>query len=144
LLGAGAAYGSDEYAVLSPDGRVHPYPRRLEIREGLGRDRLSATELGAETFVASLPVAAVAHLRYQSGSGDQVEPISAGAAVLRLFGNTLCAQSRPTEAIDALTAATRGIRAVSGSRGEATSAVPAIRDLITGRQHQFTKMGVPA
>lgn len=130
LLGAGAVYGSDEYAVLSPDGRVHPYPRRLEIRDGAGRDRVSAADLGAATFAGPLPVAAVAHLRYEPGSGYRVEPISAGVAVVRLFGNTVCAQTRATEALDALVAATDGIRAVAGSRGEAAFTVPAIRALV--------------
>lgn len=131
LLGAGAAYGSDEYAVLSPDGRVLPYPRRLEIRDRPGRNRPSAAELGAATFAEPLRVAAVAHLGYQPESGYQVEAISAGTAVLRLFDNTVCAQSRAVEALDALAAATRGIKAVAGSRGEAASAVPAIMALVS-------------
>jgi hypothetical protein len=129
LLAAGAAYGSDEYAVLGPDGRVHPYPRPLEVRDGAVRTRVPAARLGAATLSGPVPVAAVAHLRYQPGSGYLVEPISAGAAVLRLFDNTVCAQSRAAEALDALVAATRGIRAVAGCRGEAASAVPAIRAL---------------
>lgn len=131
LLQAGAVYGSDEYAVLSPDGRVHPYPRPLEIRNGAGRSRVPAARLGAATFAGPLPVAAVAHLRYQPGSGYQAEPISAGAAVLRLFDNTVCAQTRAAEAMDALAAATRGIRAVAGHRSETATAVPAIRALLS-------------
>ena len=131
LLKAGAAYGSDEYAVLTPDGRVCPYPRRLEIRDGPGRNRPSAAELGAATFAEPLPVAAVAHLRYQPESGYEVEAISAGTAVLRLFDNTVCAQSRAVEALDTLAAATHEIRAVAGSRGEAASAVPALRTLVS-------------
>lgn len=131
LLRAGAAYGSDEYAVLTPDGRVHPYPRPLHIRNGATRHRTSAADMGATTFTGPLPVAAVAQLRYQPGSGYRVEPISAGAAVLSLFDNTVCARSRPTEALDTLMAATNGIRAVAGSRGEAASAVPPIRALVS-------------
>jgi hypothetical protein len=130
LLAAGAAYGSDEYAVLSPDGRVHPYPRPLEIRDGAVRNRVPAARLGAATLAGPVPVAAVAHLRYQPGSGYQADSVSAGVAVLRLLDNTVCAQSRAAEALDALVAATQGIRAVAGCRGEATSAVPAIRALI--------------
>src|SRR5438445_462151 len=33
LVRAGATYYSDEYAVFDAQGRVHPYPRRLAIRE---------------------------------------------------------------------------------------------------------------
>jgi hypothetical protein len=130
LLRAGACYGSDEYAVLSPDGRVHPYARRLQIRNGVGRYRTSAAEMGATTFAEPLPVAAVAQLRYEPGSEYRADPISAGAAIQRLFDNTVCARSRAAEALDVLMAATGGIRAVAGSRGEAVSAVPAITALV--------------
>lgn len=131
LLRAGAVYGSDEYAVLSSDGKVHPYPRPLYMRNGAGRERTSPSELGAATFAEPLPVAAVAHLRYEPDSQYLVEPISAGVAVLRLFDNTVGAQSRAEEALDALIAATDGIRAVDGVRGEAELAVPKIRTLIS-------------
>jgi hypothetical protein len=131
LLGAGAAYGSDEYAVLTPDGRVHPYPRPLQIRNGGERHSTSAAELGAATFTGSLPVAAIAQLAYQPGSEYRAEPITTAGAVLALFDNTVCARSRASEALDALVAATDGIRAVAGTRGEAASAVPAIRVLVS-------------
>jgi hypothetical protein len=131
LLQAGATYGSDEWAVLSPDGLVHPYPRPLHIRNGAERHRTSAAELGAATFCGPLPVAAMAHLRYRPGSGYEAEHISPSAAVLRLFDNTVCARSRAPEALDTLVAATNGIRAVDGSRGEAAAAVPALRTLLT-------------
>ena len=36
LLRAGAEYFSDEFAVLDTEGRVHPYPRRLSIRQPEG------------------------------------------------------------------------------------------------------------
>lgn len=132
LLRAGAAYGSDEYAVLAPDGMVHPYPRPLQIRTGYGqRTPTPAAGLGALAFTGPLPVAAVAQLRYQRGTGWATEPITAGTAVLRLLDNTVCARTRSREALDALIAATRSSRAVAGTRGEATAAVPAIRDLVS-------------
>jgi hypothetical protein len=135
LLRAGAAYGSDEWAVLSPDGLVHPYPRPLHVRDG-ARDgyvfsRVPAAELGAAPFAGPLPVAAVADLGYRPGSDYRAEPISAGKAVLRLFDNTLCARTRAPEALDALMAATSRIQAVAGIRGEAASAVPPIRALVS-------------
>jgi hypothetical protein len=131
LLQAGAAYGSDEWAVLSPDGLVHPYPQPLYMRTPAGFSRVTAAELGAAPFTEPLPVAAVAHLRYQPGSPYQAEPISAGMAVLRLLDNTLCARTRGPEALDALMAATDGTVAVDGFRGEADSAVPALQALLS-------------
>lgn len=42
LLAHGAAYYSDEYAVLDDAGRVHPFPRTLHIRERSGQTRRSS------------------------------------------------------------------------------------------------------
>jgi hypothetical protein len=124
LLRAGASYGSDEYAVLSADGLVQPYPRPLAIRGPQRRDRVPAAELGAATFTGPLPIAGVAVLRYQEAASWQVAPISPGVTVLRLLDNTVCAQSRPREALDALVAATATSWAIEGARGDAEVAVP--------------------
>lgn len=130
LLRAGATYGSDEYAVLDASGQVHPYPRPLAIRGDGGRDRVPAADLDAATFTEPLPVAAVAELRYVEGASYDVEALSAGRAVLRLFDNTLCAQSQPEAALDALVAATAAARAVSGVRGEAEMATQPLLALL--------------
>jgi hypothetical protein len=122
LLRSGAAYGSDEYAVLDAEGRVRPYPRPLSIRENGRRIGRTAAELGAATFSDPQPVGAVAVLRYVPGRRYQVELISAATAVLRLFENTICAQSRPEPALDALIAAVHGAQTVEGVRGDADEA----------------------
>ena len=44
-------------------------------------------------------------------------------AVLGLLANTVCARSRPDEALDAALAIARSARAVAGPRGEAADAV---------------------
>jgi hypothetical protein len=94
------------------------------------RRRVTAAELGAPTFVDPLPVAAVAELQFEPESGYAVEPISPGTAVLRLFDNTVCAQSRSEAALDALVAATTDVKAVAGTRGEAAETVVHLRDLV--------------
>ncbi len=130
LLRAGAIYGSDEYAVLSADGLVLPYPRPLSLRGQAARTRVTASELGAATFAQALPVAAVAELRYVPDCGFDVQPMSPGTTVLRLFDNTVCAQSRPETALDALVAASADVRAVAGNRGDADTAVAPLRALM--------------
>jgi hypothetical protein len=137
LLRAGATYGSDEYAVLDADGRVRPYPRPLAIRgDGFLRSRVPAADLGAATFTDPIPVAAVAELRYVAGSAYEVEPLSPGRAVLRLFDNTLCAQSRAEAALDALVATTSGARAIAGVRGDVEQAVAPLLELLNAADHQ--------
>src|SRR5205823_9671727 len=45
LVRAGATYYSDEYAVVDPQGRVHPYPKPLSLREnGAARGKKYAME----------------------------------------------------------------------------------------------------
>ena len=51
LLRAGATYYSDEYALLDESGRVHPFARKLSLRQPDGARplRCTANELGAPT-----------------------------------------------------------------------------------------------
>jgi hypothetical protein len=129
LLQAGAAYGSDEYAVLRPDGRVQAYPRPLALRDD-PRRRVSAAELGAQSFEGALPVAAVAVLQFVPDATWDVEPISPATAVLRLLDNTVCAASRPDDALAAVTALAADVVAVEGVRGAASDAATALLELL--------------
>ncbi|WP_157871812.1 hypothetical protein [Gloeothece verrucosa] len=69
LVKAGAIYYSDEYAVIDRDGLVHPYPRPLCIREGVGeqikRRKCSVEELGGQAGTDPIPVGLVVHTKYQ-------------------------------------------------------------------------------
>lgn len=129
LLRAGAQYGSDEYALLTPDGRVRAYPRPLAIR-GEERRRVDATEFGARTFDDALPIGVIAVLRYSATEPAAITPISPATAVLRMFDNTVCASSRPAEAFDALVEACKHAEAVEGTRGEAHDVTGTLRSLI--------------
>lgn len=129
LIDAGAQYGSDEYALLTPAGTVLPYPRPLALR-GDVRRRIAAAELGAATFEGPLPVGAIAALRYSATETPAIAPMSAATAVLRLFDNTVCARSRPVEAFDVLVACCRDVAAAEGTRGDAASTVPLLRTLL--------------
>jgi hypothetical protein len=126
LLRAGAEYLSDEYAVLDADGLVHPYPRRLRVRQNGKWTRLAADELGARTVEGPRRLDLVARLRYDP-SGAGWTALSRARGVLEVLDNTVCAQSRPQEAMDAVTAALAGVTVVAGTRGEADEAA---RDLI--------------
>ncbi|MDT4937951.1 MAG: hypothetical protein QOG80_1622 [Pseudonocardiales bacterium] len=136
LLRCGADYGSDEYAVLSPDGTVQAYPRPLALR-GETQRRVAATDLGAATFTGALPVAAVAALRYVPGGPLDIAPMTPATAVLRLFDNTVCASSRPELSFETLVALGRGIVAVEGVRDEAADVVPALMTLLRARHHSM-------
>ena len=130
LLEAGAAYGSDEYAVLDAFGRVHAYPRTLSIRDEFSRRRVSAAEYGATVISTPLPVAAIAALTYQPDAVYDAHEITPATAVLRLLDNTVCAMSRPDDALTAAVAAARDATAIEGPRGDAAAAAEQLLALL--------------
>lgn len=131
LLRLGADYGSDEYAVLDAEGRVHAYPRPLRLRTADSRPRVPAAEFGAAVFVGSRTVAAVASVQHEVGADLTLRPLSAGSAVLRLFDNTVCAASRPAESLDVLVRATAApFDGLEGVRGEARAAGPKVLNVL--------------
>jgi hypothetical protein len=127
LVRAGATYYSDEYAVFDAQGRVHPYPRRLSLREQgfmTGRPRrCSPEELGGHSGVAPLPVGLVVVTEYQAGARWRPHPMSAGPTVLALLANTVPARSRPAAALTALRHVVTQATTLKGKRGGAEELV---------------------
>lgn len=121
LLKAGATYYSDEYAVLDERGHVHPYARRLALRQPNGQPtrRCSAADLDSAVGTKPLPVALVALVRYRSGAAWQPQALSTGKAVLELIPNTLPTQRRPEQALTALNQVARHAVTLKGWRGAA-------------------------
>lgn len=119
LVRAGAAYWSDEYAVLDATGRVRPYARPLSIRpyDGGPARRVPVSAYGGAAGRGAAPVGLVAHLQH-TGLQDLAE-VSPGTSVLHLLDNTVPARSRPGAVLTALTAAAAGAVTLSGTRGDA-------------------------
>jgi hypothetical protein len=121
MVRAGATYYSDEYAVFDPQGRVHPYPTPLSLREaGAARpQRLPAEALGRPVGVVPLPVGLIVASRYHPGARWRPRRLSPGEAILALLAETVAARSRPAAALAALRQAVSGAVALRGRRGEA-------------------------
>ncbi len=121
LLKAGADYYSDEYAVLDAQGLVHPYPRRLSIREadGVARRRLTAEDLGSRTGVEPLPVGMIAITKFQPNANWSGRPVSAAKAALALFNNAVAAQHQPQTCLSTIQSALSGAVCLQGARGDA-------------------------
>ena len=125
LVKAGAVYYSDEYAVLDQRGRVHPYPRPLQIRaEETGAQRRHPVEtLGGRAGRAPLPVALVVASRYRQGAKWRPRRLTAGQGVLELLAQTVSARSRPEKAFAALERIATRALVLKGARGEASEMV---------------------
>ncbi len=128
LVKAGATYYSDEYAVFDANGLVHPYPRRLSIRQRNGGrvQRCPVEELGGESGTEPLSVGMAIYTRYQSGVQWCPNPISPGQAVLALLDNTVVARLRPDFALPILAHAVSSALSIEGERGEADDTAIAI------------------
>jgi hypothetical protein len=129
LVQAGATYFSDEYAVLDADGRVHPYARRLSIRNGsAATQERPVSELGGVAADQRAEVSAVVITRYRPGAEWLPRHLLAGQGVLALLANTVPAQERPRESLQALSRAVSGATILEGDRGEARDLVPRLLD----------------
>lgn len=128
LLRAGATYYSDEYAVLDARGRVHPYPRKLSLRENgsLLGTKVSPEMLGARSGEKPLPVSLVAVTEYREGARWRPGRLSPGRAVLALLAHAVPARRRPAFALATLRTVVADALVLKGVRGEADEVAEAL------------------
>ncbi len=121
LLRAGATYYSDEYAVLDPNGLVHPFARPLSIRSVQGNRvrRCRPEDLGSESGVEPLPVGLIAVTKYLPRARWRPRLLTAGQAILALLEDTLSAQLDPEGALHVLQKVVASARILKSPRGEA-------------------------
>jgi hypothetical protein len=125
LVEAGAAYYSDEYAVLDADGRLHPYARPISIRttsNGASEERKVGEHGGIEGRRPA-DVAVVLLTRYRPGAVWRPTRKSTGEGVLSVLANTVPARARPQESLRALSSAIRSAIVLEGDRGETSDIV---------------------
>lgn len=126
MVRAGAAYYSDEYAVLDGRGRVHPYPKPLSVRDSAGGKaaRCRVEALGGHAGVKPLPVGLVIVSQYKPGTAWRPRHLSPGYGVLALLANTVSARRQPATALTTLQQVATGATVIKGGRGEADEVAP--------------------
>lgn len=123
LVRAGAAYVSDEYAVIDADGLVHPFARRLSVREPAGRREVPVAEIGGTAVTEPLPIGLVAAVNFVSGADWRVAPGDQGACARALIANAVAAQVRSAEVLAVTALIARSAPFVEGVRGDASRAI---------------------
>lgn len=120
LVQAGAEYYSDEYAILTEEGRVIPYQTPIALRTPDGR------RLIAESWKSppERPVDAILVLQYDRDSSFEIQPCSPGNALLELMAHTLTARFQPALVLGILNRVAGGCPAWKGLRGEADATLP--------------------
>jgi hypothetical protein len=128
LVRAGAAYYSDEYAVFDSRGRVHPFPKPLEIREkgDTRQSKVTVEELGGQSGTQPLPVGLVVMTQFKAGAKWRPRKLSPGKGVLELLSNTVSARREPEKALVTLQHVVASAEVVKGARGECRDIVKSI------------------
>ncbi len=126
LVEAGAAYYSDEFAVLDKEGRVHPYPRPLSIRGHNGQPgrEIAVEELGGQIGIEPLPVGLIVVTEYQPDAAWQPRKLTPGQALLALMDNTVAARRNPAHSMPILKQAVTGAITLKSKRSEAGEVAP--------------------
>ncbi len=125
LVCAGATYYSDEYAVLDLQGRVHPYPQQLGIRQpGLMVQKHYPVEaFGGVVGTKPLPVGLVIVSKYREAARWRPTQLTAGHGVLALLDNTVPARRKPEVVLPVLQKAVAVATILKGDRSEAEEVV---------------------
>jgi len=132
LLDAGAEYYSDEFAVLDNEGRVHPYPVPLSIREG---DNAVGCKIPLETLDIQpgsepLPVGLVVVAKYKPYARWKPETLTPSQSMLALMDNTVAARREPTFTMPILKKVAIEAKTIASKRGEAKRIASAILESI--------------
>lgn len=124
LVRAGAAYYSDEFAVLDARGRVHPFAKPISLRaEGETRQHhFAVEELGGSAGKRALPVGLVVVTEYRPGARFRPRRLTRGRGALALLEHVVAARREPARALDALRSVVAGAPVLRGARGEAREA----------------------
>jgi hypothetical protein len=132
LLRAGAAYLSDEWAVLDEDGLVHPYPRPMRRRHpgGTPRDVVSPLALGWDVAREPIPVGLVVWTTYRAAARWHPESMSSGVTALALLDNAPAARRDPAFALRLVARAAAGATGLRGPRGDADETAAGILEAL--------------
>lgn len=128
LVRAGATYYSDEYAVIDAQGRLHPYPKPIELRaEGVfEQSKISLEDIGGRAGTKPLPIGLVLMTRFKDGALWRPRKLSRGKGVLEILANTVSARRDPQKAFESLERVVANADVLQGPRGQAAEVVPAI------------------
>lgn len=125
LVELGAAYYSDEYAVLDPQGLLHPYARPISMRTGSGNVLVAPETLGP-VGSEPVPVALVVSTRFHPQGRWAPKRSSGAATVLPLVENTVLARTAPERMLQAHAELSASALCLTGPRGDAETTAAAI------------------
>src|ERR1700733_3548540 len=128
LVEAGATYYSNEFAVLDPEGQVHPYAVSMEIEsDDAGRPKIVPVRtMGWPVGKKPLPIGVIVLSQYKQGAVFNPARATPGEAVLTFLANCFSPLREPDATLSLLAGVASGATVLKGVRGEAREAVDAI------------------
>jgi hypothetical protein len=127
LVRAGATYYSDEYAVFDSRGRVHPFSKPLEMRDGGWKQtKFEVEQFGGETGTKAIPVGMIMVTEFKDGAAWRPRQLSPGKAILALLANTVSARRQPEKALATLQRVVAGAQTLKGVRGDVSELLPSL------------------
>jgi len=122
LVGCGATYFSDEYAVLEGN-IVQPFPARLPDWSMPGSPLgYWLDEFTNETVPKPVPVGLVLFAPYRGGAVFKPKLMSRGKFLLEMFKHAVASQRQPERVLRVLETVSRRCNALEGVRGDAQAA----------------------
>ncbi len=123
LVRLGAEYYSDDFAVLDPKGRVHPFARPVSMRTDDGRYQafeLGLSDLGGRAGRSPIQVGLVLFTSYDPDQKSwRPRRVSKGRALIDLLQFSLPLRRRPEMSLRVLGEVVKSSVVVSGTRGDA-------------------------
>ncbi len=131
LVRRGAEYYSDDFAVIDPEGRVHPYPRRLSMRtDDFNTYDLTVDDLGGRIGETPIPIGVVLLTGYEKDAVWEPQIETAGTGVLKMIPFTLPIRNRPDFSMEVLHKISSHAIIVSGLRGSAERFAKTLLDFV--------------
>ncbi|MFM9904564.1 MAG: hypothetical protein ACKVQJ_08345 [Pyrinomonadaceae bacterium] len=131
LVGSGATYYSDEFAVLSAGGFVHPFPKNLSVREEWARGwqvNYPIEAFGGIQGTKPIRPEKFILTSYRENGSTTISELTLGNGILELLKHTTTTRQSPALTLRFLRNATADARIFVAERGEANKFVEAILD----------------
>jgi hypothetical protein len=116
----GATYFSDEYAIISVDGLLHPFSKPISIREpgSWVQTDVDVTSFGGESANCAVSIGYVLFTKFRKYARWRPENISKARAVFEMLPHSINGKNNPEFTIQVLQNATKKAKVLKSSRGE--------------------------
>ncbi len=135
LIGLGADFYSDEFAVIDKHGQLHSYPRDLGSREPDGsQNNIPALELGWKSSMPDVDIKLVASITYNPKLKSEFRQCSRGLGILSLLNNAVGARTQPENTVNHIEQLAKHADFIEGERGDALQTAKQLIDILGSRK----------